>query len=55
LLYRKGDWKKASEIFELLASDPTNDKASKVILDRCKYLIKNPPDTWDGILTLEVK
>jgi len=54
-LYREGNWDKASEKFNILASDPLNDTAAKVMLDRCKYLIKNPPDNWDGILTLEVK
>ncbi len=54
-LYREGKWNKAIEKFEILSSSPLNDKASKVMLDRCKYLVKNPPEEWDGILTLEVK
>ncbi|MFC1887832.1 CHASE2 domain-containing protein [Candidatus Cloacimonadota bacterium] len=55
VLYRAGEWEKASEQFKQLGMDPVNDSASKVMLDRCLYLIKNPPDKWDGILTLEVK
>ena len=49
-LYREGKFKEAMEVFSQL-----KDNASQVILDRCKYLIKNPPEEWDGILTLEVK
>jgi adenylate cyclase len=54
-LYRKGEWKKAAHQFEILSTEPVNDPAAKVMLDRCNYLIKNPPEIWDGILTLEVK
>ncbi len=54
-LYRKGNWNEAAEQFEKLSAEPGKDTASKVMLDRCIYLIKNPPETWDGILTLEVK
>jgi len=54
-LYRKGIWKEAAAKFEKLTTDPVKDTAAKVMLDRCKYLMKNPPANWDGILTLEVK
>lgn len=54
-LYRQGEWKKAADEFKQLVDGPTADTAAKVMLDRCLYLIKNPPDKWDGILTLEVK
>jgi adenylate cyclase len=54
-LYRQGEWKEAAEEFGKLAEEPVRDSAAKVMLDRCLYLIKNPPEKWDGILTLEVK
>jgi adenylate cyclase len=54
-LYREGSWKIAIKMFQELTEEPVNDSASQVMLDRCIYLKKNPPDNWDGILTLEVK
>lgn len=54
-LYRKGDWKEAGARFEALAQGPIADPASRVMLERCRYLMANPPKQWDGILTLEVK
>ncbi|MDY6914747.1 MAG: adenylate/guanylate cyclase domain-containing protein [Candidatus Cloacimonadota bacterium] len=54
-LYRNGQWQDAQNIFGKLAQPPYNDKPAKVMLDRCQELLKNPPEKWDGILTLEVK
>lgn len=54
-LYRKKEWQKAAQIFSELQKPPISDPPSKVMLDRCRYLIENPPEKWDGILTLEVK
>ena len=54
-LYREGDWEKAISLFKELSESPQKDNASKVMLDRCIYYMKNPPKKWDGILTLEVK
>jgi adenylate cyclase len=54
-IYRKGDWQEAGNILMELAREPFNDKASQVLLTRCKYLLEFPPRKWDGILTLEVK
>ena len=53
--YRDGDWQRAGNIFQELADEPVNDKASAVMLKRCMYLMEFPPAKWDGILTLEVK
>ncbi len=54
-LYRKGDWKEAILIFQALNEGDLKDQPSLTMRERCEYLIKNPPATWDGILTLEVK
>jgi adenylate cyclase len=54
-LYRKGDLQEAGNIFDELADEPINDRASGVMLKRCMYLMEFPPVEWDGILTLEVK
>ena len=53
--YREGSWKIAIKMFQELTEEPVNDSASQVMLDRCMYLKKNPPENWNGILTLEVK
>ncbi len=54
-LYRTGNWQEAGSIFEELADEPINDRASAILLKRCMYLLEFPPVKWDGILTLEVK
>ncbi len=53
--YRTGNWQPASELFETLSKEPYNDPASPTMLARCRHLIANPPETWDGIYTLEEK
>ena len=53
--YRQGNWEKAGALFEALAHGSHPDPASVVMLERCGYLIKNPPLHWDGIIKLEVK
>jgi adenylate cyclase len=54
-LYRDGDWQQAAAIFGSLSTAPLSDSASATMLSRCEYLLANPPETWDGILTLEEK
>jgi class 3 adenylate cyclase len=53
--YRQGSWDKAITLFEALATGQWQDAASQALLERCRYLIKNPPEDWDGVLKLEVK
>ena len=54
-IYRKGDFHAAAKIFANLAQGEIADSASAVMLERCHYLEEHPPESWDGILTLEVK
>lgn len=54
-LYRAGDWEQAAVIFATLAATPGQDSAALTMLQRCRFLLANPPETWDGILTLEEK
>lgn len=54
-IYRQGDFTGAAELFAVLADGVTTDSASAVMLERCRYLSAHPPESWDGILTLEVK
>jgi len=53
--YKKAEWNKAIDIFERLSQNPTNDKASGVMLERCRKFKHETPKDWDGIFTLEVK
>ena len=55
--YFKWDFKQAKEefekleIFKLWKLDPT----LKIFLERIDYMIKNPPENWDGVCKFEVK
>ena len=43
----KGDFAGAIEVFEKTRDkDPAADK----YIEKCRALIKNPPEKWDGIL-----
>ena len=53
--YKNAEWNKAIDIFERLSQNPVNDKASGVMLERCKKFRHEIPKDWDGIFTLEVK
>ena len=46
-LFVKGDFEKAKEIF---ASNAENDAPSEKFVSKCENLIKNPPESWDGVL-----
>jgi adenylate cyclase len=54
-VYRRGNWENAVAMFEALDGERHGDPPSSVMAERCRYLIKNPPAHWDGILKLEVK
>ncbi|MCD4828467.1 MAG: adenylate/guanylate cyclase domain-containing protein [Candidatus Cloacimonetes bacterium] len=54
-LYRAGDWAGAMARFAELAAPPWSDPAAEEMLDRCHRFRHNPPQDWDGILTLERK
>lgn len=50
LCYRKA-WSEALSVFEQLTDDP----AARVYAERCRMLIENPRETWDGIWKLTEK
>ncbi len=52
--YRTGDWDNAVSMFQKVY-DTYQDQASLTMIKQCEYLVKHPPQNWDGILTLEVK
>lgn len=44
-------WREALEIFDTLPEDP----AARVYADRCRNLLANPDQTWDGVWNLASK
>ena len=53
-LYRKGQFNEAQKIFEKLFNE-TNLYLYKLYIDRCKFLIQNPPKEWNGVYTYTTK
>ncbi|MCK5663761.1 MAG: hypothetical protein KAI17_09755, partial [Thiotrichaceae bacterium] len=54
-IYESGDWESALKLFKELSKKHPDDKPIKVLIDRCLYLIKNPPAAWDGVWVLDEK
>ena len=54
-LYKQGIWNLAREYFEKALAQVPEDKAAKLMLDRCIEFIKNPPENWDGAITYHTK
>jgi len=53
--FREGHFQDALKAFnEALGFNP-NDAASKMYVERCDYLLANPPDDWDGVWVLKSK
>jgi adenylate cyclase len=50
-LYFSGDFAAALEIFTAVPDDPP----AQVFVQRCQYLLDNPPDSWDGVWTFTEK
>jgi class 3 adenylate cyclase len=54
-LYKQGVWNLAREYFEKALTEAPNDKAARLMLDRCIDFIQNPPENWDGAITFHTK
>lgn len=55
-LYRERKFKDALESFKKVLDIRKEDGPSKLYIDRCKMLIKNPPPAdWDGVFTMTSK
>ena len=54
-LYKQGIWNLAREYFEKALTESPNDKAARLMLDRCIEFIQNPPESWDGAITFHTK
>ena len=54
-LYKQGIWNLAKDYFVKALESVENDKAAKLMLDRCEEFIKNPPENWDGAIAFMTK
>ena len=54
-LYKQGIWNLAKDYFAKALVVVENDKAAKLMLDRCEEFIKNPPENWDGAIAFMTK
>lgn len=54
-LYKQGIWNLAKDYFSKALDASENDKAAKLMLDRCEDFIKNPPENWDGAIAFMTK
>jgi DNA-binding response OmpR family regulator len=57
--YNSGNFLKAIEIFkesfDIEYNPESHTNPSMVFMDRCKYLVEHPPQTWDGIWNADSK
>ena len=53
--YLIGNFSRAIDYFEKALARKSEDKASKVLLERCKNFLVNKPDNWDGAVALTTK
>ncbi len=53
--YMIGNFDRAVEYFNATLKIKPDDKASKVLLERCKVYSQNHPENWDGSVTLTTK
>ncbi len=54
-LYKDGTWPLAREYFEKALMELPEDKAAKLMLERCIEFEQNPPENWDGAITYHTK
>ncbi|MGE5253047.1 MAG: CHASE2 domain-containing protein [Planctomycetaceae bacterium] len=54
--YRKRNWARAREAFQVVLTQFPQDGPAKLYLDRCRALSENPPAAdWDGVYTMTTK
>jgi hypothetical protein len=55
-LYRNRKFDLAIAKFNQALSFDSEDKPSKLFIERCEYFLKNPvPDDWDGVFEMKTK
>ncbi len=53
--YLKWNFAQAKKIFEQILQIDPEDKPSQIFYQRCNYLLKHPPENWDGIWKFKEK
>ena len=54
--YQRGTWEKAMKAFGEALNHHPGDKLSQTYIDRCQYMIANPPgDDWNGVWVMTSK
>jgi adenylate cyclase len=51
----QGSFEQSLKAFELGAQVDADDKLSDIYLQRCRHLMANPPEKWDGVWHLTEK
>lgn len=54
-LYIDGAWTLAMKYFEEAAAIIPNDKAASLMIERCREFADNPPENWNGAISLTSK
>jgi class 3 adenylate cyclase len=54
-LYKQGIWNLGKDYFTKALDEVPDDKAAKLMLERCEEFIKNPPESWDGAIAFKTK
>ncbi|MBK5255743.1 MAG: response regulator [Vicinamibacteria bacterium] len=53
--YQTGDFSPALASLKQASGENANDKAAKMLIERCQKLLAEPPAQWDGVWTLHEK
>ena len=53
--YLSSEWEEAEKKYETILEHYPEDKTAKMFVSRCKTLMENPPDNWDGVYRLTQK
>ncbi len=53
--YQRADFQAASPLFDEALEIKPSDPVAGVYLDRCETLVRQPPETWDGVFVMKSK
>jgi class 3 adenylate cyclase len=54
-MYYNGNFADAKTNFDKLFKERPEDEICQLYIERCEYLIKNPPKEWEGVETMHTK
>ena len=50
--YQAGAWAQALDCFAQIAADRPDDRAARLMIERCRRFLDSPPEQWDGVVDL---